>query len=181
MMWFCEPCDRQLGSEDTSYMRGWSWRRRYSHIGVGIGEGEQGVICGREGQCLAMSCLEVEVEIDSEQFDHPNDVADTSARSWSNTGYLTQEIEGIGGVVKKKVKKRVPVGHVVKEYEDERMSGGYLHREQTGKVRSWCAHCNKVILGEKDKNTAVEDPSGHIRTNSNSSSSTGSSMLMAWQ
>jgi len=129
-------------------MRGWSWRRRYSHTGIGIGEGEQGVLCGRQASCLAVR--EVEVEIDADQLDESDEALEHNARNWSHTSYYTQEIEGIGGVVKKKVKKRVPVGHVVKEYEDERVNGEYLHREQTGKVRSWCAHCNKVILGAKD-------------------------------
>ncbi|KAF2154997.1 hypothetical protein K461DRAFT_105824 [Myriangium duriaei CBS 260.36] len=169
LMWFCEPCERQLRSEDTSYMRGWSWRRRYSHTGIGIGEGEQGVPCGREGKCLDVR--EVEVEIDADQFERPDDFLEQLSRGWSNTSYRMQEIEGIGGVVKKKVKKRVSVGHVVKEYEDERVNGEYLRREQAGKVRSWCAHCNKVIPGVKDTRADLNSPLERLRTSSGSSTS----------
>ena len=154
-------------SEDITYMRGWSWRHRYSHTGIGIGEGEQGVPCGRAGLCL--NVREVEVEIDAEQFESTED--HSSSRDWSNTGYFTQEIEGIGGVVKKKVKKRVSIGHVVKEYEEERLHGDYLVKERTGKVRSWCAHCNRVVLGDKDKQTAIGELLERV---SSSGSSTGS-------
>ncbi|RMZ76757.1 hypothetical protein DV737_g4666, partial [Chaetothyriales sp. CBS 132003] len=44
-------------------------------------------------------------------------------------GYFQQEIEGIGGVVKTKVRKRVKVGATVHEHEDERRTGKYLERE----------------------------------------------------
>ncbi|ETN38122.1 uncharacterized protein HMPREF1541_07746 [Cyphellophora europaea CBS 101466] len=66
-------------------------------------------------------------------------------------GYLQQEIEGIGGVVKKKVKKRVKVGATVWEYDDERTSGKYLEREISGRERSWCGWCDRVCLGEHDR------------------------------
>jgi len=61
-----------------------------------------------------------------------------------------QEMEGIGGVVKKKVKRRLLVGDVVQEYEDEREGGRYLEREQDGVERSWCSWCDRVVLGKKD-------------------------------
>ena len=65
-------------------------------------------------------------------------------------GYLRQEIEGIGGVVKKKVKKRVRVGKTVREYEDEREKADYLEREAKGDKRSWCGWCSRVIPGKLD-------------------------------
>jgi hypothetical protein len=65
-------------------------------------------------------------------------------------GYLRQEMEGIGGVVKKKVKKVVRVGKTVKEFEDEREGGEYLWREMKGERRSWCRWCNRVVLGKAD-------------------------------
>lgn len=66
-------------------------------------------------------------------------------------GYHSQEVEGIGGVVKKKVKKRVKVGATVYEWDDERRSGKYLGREARGEERSWCGWCGRVCLGEKDR------------------------------
>lgn len=72
--------------------------------------------------------------------------------SWAGekAGYLRQEIEGIGGVVKKKVKKKVRVGKTVREYEDEREKAEYLEREVKGESRSWCGWCSRVIPGKLD-------------------------------
>jgi hypothetical protein len=61
-----------------------------------------------------------------------------------------QEMEGIGGVVKKKVRRKVLVGDVVQEFEEEREGGAYLEREQEGVDRSWCSWCDRVVLGKKD-------------------------------
>ena len=73
--------------------------------------------------------------------------ASTSEHDLSlSAGYLRQEVEGIGGVVKKKVKKRVRVGATVCEFDDERSSGKYLAREASGRERSWCGWCDRVIL-----------------------------------
>lgn len=66
-------------------------------------------------------------------------------------GYFSQELEGIGGVLKKKVKKRVKVGATVYEFDDERASGKYLVRESSGKLRSWCGWCSRVCPGEDDR------------------------------
>lgn len=73
-----------------------------------------------------------------------------SGRRWSGTSYLVQEIEGVGGVVKKKVRRRVWVGATVREWEAERCTGLYLERERAGGVRSWCAWCERVVPGVKD-------------------------------
>ena len=66
-------------------------------------------------------------------------------------GYLRQEIEGIGGVVKKKLKTTVKVGAVVEEWEDERERADYLTREIRGEERSWCAWCQRVIPALKER------------------------------
>jgi hypothetical protein len=71
-------------------------------------------------------------------------------------GYLRQEIEGIGGVVKKKVKKKVRTGATVWEFDDERESGKYLEREASGTQRSWCGWCNRVVMGERDRKECGE-------------------------
>src|SRR4051812_2156915 len=48
-VWFCQPCGQQLKSADTLYLRGWTWRTKYSHylggVGTGAGEGNEGVQC----------------------------------------------------------------------------------------------------------------------------------------
>lgn len=59
-------------------------------------------------------------------------------------GYLRQEIEGIGGRVKSKVKQLVKVGATVYEFRDERESGKYLSREVAGDLRAYCSWCNRV-------------------------------------
>lgn len=82
-----------------------------------------------------------------------------TGRSWKGTSYLIQEVEGIGGVVKKKAKKMVRVGQYVEEHRDARerekeylgaSSSSPLEREVSGTVRSWCAWCDRVIPSKGD-------------------------------
>lgn len=73
-------------------------------------------------------------------------------------GYLWQEIEGLGGVVKKKVRKRERVGGTVREWEDEREGrGDVLEREKRGAERSWCGWCGRVVLGGRDLGKGEEE------------------------
>lgn len=67
-------------------------------------------------------------------------------------GYARQEIEGIGGVVKTKLVRIVRVGACVPEWEDERHGAGglVLGREVSGRARSWCGWCWRVIPGKRD-------------------------------
>lgn len=66
-------------------------------------------------------------------------------------GYLWQEIEGLGGIVKKKVRKRERVGGTVREWEDEREGKDeVLGREKRGAERNWCGWCGRVVLGGRD-------------------------------
>jgi hypothetical protein len=80
---------------------------------------------------------------------------DEGGRTWEGGGFEVQEMEGVGGVFKKKVKMMVRVGRWV-EWEDERdglsaeAGGNVLEREISGKVRSWCAWCERVIPSEAD-------------------------------
>ena len=78
-------------------------------------------------------------------------------------GYLRQEVEGIGGVVKKKVKRRVKVGRAVREFEDEREHAEYLEREGRGEERSWCAWCWRVVRGKRDRDEDEEGMGGGVR------------------
>ncbi len=157
-----------MRSADTTYKRVWTWRTRYATnlggLGTGIGEGNEGVQCAREHACSAATCTEVECE-----SAEVREVAGEGEEAFAGTaqgvgmveelvsdggvekaGYWRQEIEGIGGVVKRKVKRRVRVGRAVREYEDERECAGYLEREGRGEERSWCGWCCRVVPGERD-------------------------------
>ena len=181
-MWLCQPCGQHLRNADNLYVRAWTWRTRYTYylggVGTGAGEGNEGVECGRGPSCLAARVVEHEVDCNAElaeaygSLDNPASgpspsssssasvaaaAATTTAASpqstrWTGPSYHAQEIEGIGGVVKMKLKKQVYVGECVKIYEDERDKLiGWLEREVAGKLRSWCSWCERVVPGEKDK------------------------------
>ena len=128
-------------------MRGWTWRSRYSThlhgLGTGIGEGVEGVQCGRESFCLAARTIFKDIECD--------------VRDTRTGGYFLQEIEGIGGVVKKKLVRMVKVGACVPEWPDERDRGDILGREMQAKVRSWCGWCWRVIPGRLDYEFARQE------------------------
>lgn len=66
-----------------------------------------------------------------------------------DAGYMRHEIEGIGGVVKKKLMTVVRVGACVTEWGDEKSEGKYLVRECDGRSRSWCGWCWRVIEKER--------------------------------
>ncbi|KAF2458717.1 hypothetical protein BDY21DRAFT_362929 [Lineolata rhizophorae] len=212
IVFLCQACGHSLRADDTAYMRGWTWRTRYSTalggcMGTGIGEGLEGVHCGRQAACAAARDVEREIDCDAEELaavarreeerarredyggaaelrEPSNDEsvvvgggggsasglgsstvlsASTSnlllagspgccQRRWSGGSYMTQEREGVGGVVKKTVKKREQIGAVVREYEDEReQRRPYLDREVKGEVRSWCHWCKRVVPGERDR------------------------------
>ena len=136
--------------------------------------------CGRGEDCLAGQEIELEVvsEADEDTLSlspsspsssdrlhnhglslHPNTNINTStgtSRTNASTpdeeepGYFRQEIIGIGGRFKQKVKKRVLVGACVVEHEDERETGQYLTREEEGSDRGWCGWCWRVIPAKND-------------------------------
>ncbi|KAL2866639.1 uncharacterized protein BJX67DRAFT_355372 [Aspergillus lucknowensis] len=172
VLWLCNQCGQKLRRSDTTYRRVWWWRTRYSTflggLGTGIGEGCQGVKCGRGENCLAAQENEFEVECEADEsmahsppeygyhFGHRFEQAHAGSHNhhsneqWEDpgeeeTGYLRQEIIGIGGRVKQITKKRVMVGACVVEHEDERETGEYLTREEQGAHRSWCGWCWRVI------------------------------------
>jgi hypothetical protein len=159
------------------YVRAWSWRTRHSHylggIGTGIGEGNEGVGCGRASACLGARIVEHET-CEQETLDAlaAADASPEAVERWRGTSYLAQEIEGIGGVLKIKHKKQVRVGECVRLYEDEREKAvQYLEHEVTGKSRSWCSWCERIVLGEKDKAELAGRPvsSGSSSTSSSKS------------
>lgn len=149
----CLSCGNALRNADTTYARGWTWRTRYSYLGgygTGIGEGNEGVECGRGNQCLGSHEVEKEIDCDAEELADMKRDHEEHESSRYVSGYFMQEIEGIGGVVKKKVKRRIRIGQVVREYEDERQSENYLARERSRTNRSWCHWCLRVIPSLKD-------------------------------
>ncbi|KAG0652000.1 hypothetical protein D0Z07_1154 [Hyphodiscus hymeniophilus] len=127
-VWLCQPCGRSLRSADTEYESIWRWRTRYlpslGGLGVGIGEGNRGVPCGRAGACIAAREVEQETDCDAEDA---RDI-DSSSRGMG-PGYARHEVEGIGGVMKKLVVKMVKVGACVPEFGDEKEMGKSLIRE----------------------------------------------------
>ncbi len=100
--------------------------------------------CWRGEQCLAAEFVEVEVEC-------------SSAEEEEECGYWRQEVEGIGGVVRKKVRRRSKVGAPVREWEDEREGADeILGREKRGRERAWCGWCGRVVLGGCDLEEGAE-------------------------
>lgn len=164
-VWLCIQCGQTLRSNDVTYRRVWAWRTRYSTylgggLGTGIGEGCQGVKCGRGESCLAANEIELEVDCEADEgssdtsspgnsppahLSHHLELLSTDSHDGEEPGYFRQEVIGLGGVVKHKAKKRVMVGACVVEYEDERETGKYLVREEQGSHRAWCGWCSRVI------------------------------------
>jgi hypothetical protein len=179
----------------------WRWRNQYGEVigglGTGIGDGDRGVICGRDEECLAGKDREHETDCDAadareHELSNPGTPAPPNPhpfQSWASTsilspspsspptppsffapssppldsassqrstpsprlpGYTRHEIEGIGGVVKAKRVSMIRVGACVPEWEDEKNKGEILGREVSGRARSWCGWCWRVIPGKKD-------------------------------
>jgi len=167
-VWLCQPCGRSMRGADHDYQRVWKWRAHYGEVlgglGTGIGEGDRGVICGRESACAGAKERENEIDCDAE------DAAVSGANLWTATdqvhldtvryertpspqlgpGYERHEIEGIGGCVKTKLIRMVRVGACVPEWDDEKSQHKILAREVKGTRRSWCGWCYRVIPGEAD-------------------------------
>lgn len=81
-------------------------------MGAGLGEGNEGVECGhnhdRKSACLAARAVEHELECDADDMAVVEaDMVDAELHGhhWQGSSYAIQETIGIGGVVKKKVKK----------------------------------------------------------------------------
>lgn len=121
---------------------------------------EGGRRCGRAGACAAAVGVEEEVDCDAEdgreEVGSPTPSAGSGGsgsgerRERRGAGYARHEIEGIGGVVKRKLIRRARVGAPVEEWEDERGAGRFMAREREG-GRSWCGWCWRVVVGEGEK------------------------------
>ncbi|KAJ5679665.1 hypothetical protein N7462_007909 [Penicillium macrosclerotiorum] len=173
-VWLCQQCGQTLRSNDTTYRRVWAWRTRYSTylgggLGTGIGEGAQGVKCGRGEACLAAKEIELEVDCEADEgsgsdtsspghspashtshHHYHHELVSSDSHDDEEPGYFRQEVIGLGGLMKHKSKKRVMVGACVVEYEDERETGRYLVREESGSHRAWCGWCSRVIPAKSE-------------------------------
>ncbi|TDZ46139.1 hypothetical protein CTRI78_v009021 [Colletotrichum trifolii] len=167
-VWLCQPCGRSIKSADGEYQCIWKWRSQYGErlggLGTGIGEGDRGVICGRDSACVAAKECENETDCDAE------DLAVSGTNLWTATddvqldtvryqrtpspqlgpGYERHEIEGIGGVVKTKFVRMVKVGACVPEWDDERSQHKILGREVRGERRNVCGWCWRIVPGKAD-------------------------------
>ena len=107
--------------------------------------------------CLGAQVVDVDLELSSSLSGPPGLQGlpvYTPEYLGDDAGYWSQEVEGIGGVVKKKMRSRMKVGAPVREWEDEREGGQLLGREISGKERSWCAWCDRVVPGKADLENA---------------------------
>ncbi|CAK7271676.1 hypothetical protein SEPCBS57363_004745 [Sporothrix epigloea] len=244
-VWLCQPCGRSIRGADYDYRAIWKWRTQYGEVlgglGTGIGEGDRGVICGRDKDCCCAKEREQETDCDAEDAREAEDMGSpagsfarlsgglgsaggigsssssisaasspsvTYAESpWSipiapatqaastvgsplyspevaaalfnrrtpspalGPGYARHEIEGIGGVVKRKRVKMVRVGACVHDWEDELARGTILEREITGRVRSWCGWCCRPIPSQRDMLRRSSSSSSSSSTYSSKSSS----------
>lgn len=190
----------------------WRWRNHYGEslgcLGTGIGDGDRGVICGREQKCLAAREREQEMDCDAEDAkgsvsgSSPGSSPDYLSRNSPLTpsshatsyfpvtaapqqsieslveeyryqertpspllgpGYERHEIEGIGGIVKRKIVRMVRIGACVPEWEDEKShynvpsASRVLGHEVRGEIRSWCGWCLRVVPGQKDRENMVRN------------------------
>jgi len=129
---------------------------------VGIGEANRGVPCGRGEDCLAAREVEQEMDCDAEdarEFDYsrtatpsssPGSTTGSISSGQMGPGYERHEIEGIGGVMKKKLIKMMKIGACVPEHGEEKMKSVYMVREAEGQARSWCGWCWRVVPGAND-------------------------------
>ncbi|KAM0333230.1 hypothetical protein ACHAQA_001890 [Verticillium albo-atrum] len=179
-----EPITRSIFQNSITRAFGqypvWKWRSHYGEVlgglGTGIGDGDRGVICGREADCVAAKEVEQETDCDAEDaresslealtppgtpgsFLHRHNSNGSVTSEGQRTpsplqlgpGYERHEIVGIGGVVKKKLVRMVRVGACVPEWEDEKSKHKIMHRERSRQVRSFCGWCCRVIPSNNEK------------------------------
>lgn len=164
-VYLCLTCGFSMFKNDASHKRLWDWRTWYRTnllgIGTGIGGGNLGVTCARRTACLGAQEAEVETVLGSETGGMwPTETFESLEGSTGHhmphhdgenkPGYFLHEMEGIGGVVKKKLTHHIRVAKAVPEFEDERDRSKLLERERKGETRSWCGWCDRVILGHAD-------------------------------
>ena len=113
--------------------------------------------CARGGECGGGKEVEVEFECVAGSVGGGREGGGWTGREESaggtpvvekeEAGYWRQEVEGLGGVVKKKFRKRERVGGTVREWEDEREGSGEVLWREKGGGRCWCGWCGRVVGG----------------------------------
>jgi len=159
-VWLCQPCGHALPASDKAYARVLSWRSWYSQDCrvPGMLEGNKGVACGRGERCFASRLVEREEECDASSLAEADGVL-AEGRSWAGGGFVAQEMEGIGGTVRMKVRRMVRVGADVDDSDSETSSDEgcsakakrYVDTSTRPKVRSWCAWCERVVPGKDEQ------------------------------
>ncbi|KAK3296863.1 uncharacterized protein B0H64DRAFT_372295 [Chaetomium fimeti] len=107
-VWLCQPCGRSIRGDDSEYKGIWRWRSQYTEVlgglGTGIGEGDRGVICGRETECCVAREREQEMDGDAEDArdaEYFQQAATTPpsgpSSSTSSLGPWTATMNGAGG------------------------------------------------------------------------------------
>ncbi|TRX97242.1 hypothetical protein FHL15_002036 [Xylaria flabelliformis] len=98
-VWLCHPCGRNILGADQDYRSIWRWRNQYGEVlgGVGIGEGNRGVICGREASCLGAREVESETDCDAaDAREHHSSPASTPSPSSSFTTSSPLSTDSVG-------------------------------------------------------------------------------------
>lgn len=87
-VWLCQPCGRSIRSADDEYNSIWRWRTQYGEelgsVGIGIGDGDRGVICGRSERCCHARAQEHEIDCDAEDRRYEFDQQPTAGTEPSN-------------------------------------------------------------------------------------------------
>ncbi|KKA30714.1 hypothetical protein TD95_004438 [Thielaviopsis punctulata] len=82
-VWLCQDCGHSNNSDDSLYQRLWTWRLSYGEVigglGTGIGDGDRGMICGRQARCLGAKEREQEVDCDAEDRRTPSPASAASS------------------------------------------------------------------------------------------------------
>ncbi|TQS39109.1 hypothetical protein Golomagni_00370 [Golovinomyces magnicellulatus] len=185
-LWLCKACAQKIRNADTEYQSIWRWSVRFlpslGGLGIGLGEADRGVSCGRGENCARAREVKLEIDCDAEDAREINDKnsrlnfgpilcsPNGQSHGQMRPGYHRHEIEGIGGVLKKKLVKMVKVGACVsssgssndtwsdgRNLSDKDMEN-ILEGEIQGTSRSWCSWCQKIIPSHDDNNNIYSEP-----------------------
>ncbi|RKF54211.1 putative sulfate transporter [Golovinomyces cichoracearum] len=186
-LWLCKACAQSIRNADMEYQSIWRWSVRFlpslGGLGIGLGEADRGVSCGRGENCARAREVKLEIDCDAEDAREINDNnsrlsfgpilcnPNSQSHGQMRPGYHRHEVEGIGGVLKKKLVKMVKVGACVssspgtsndtwsdgRNVSDKEMEN-ILEREIQGTSRSWCSWCQKIIPSHDDNNIIYSEP-----------------------
>ncbi|KAL8376323.1 hypothetical protein RB595_007422 [Gaeumannomyces hyphopodioides] len=88
-VWLCQTCGRSIRGADHEYKGLWRWRGQYGEVlggvGTGIGDGDRGVPCGREDECLG-----------AKECEHETDCEAADAAAAADTYFAQQQSQAAG-------------------------------------------------------------------------------------